>query len=39
LALVGAGFADASVWIGAIAFIACAIALYRWVHRLAASAS
>jgi putative OPT family oligopeptide transporter len=35
LAVVGAGFANASVWIGGIAFIAVAYALYRWVNNLA----
>jgi putative OPT family oligopeptide transporter len=34
LAVVGAGFADAAVWIGGIAFIASMAALYAWVNRL-----
>jgi putative OPT family oligopeptide transporter len=34
LAVVGAGFADAAVWIGGIAFIASIVALYAWVNRL-----
>jgi putative OPT family oligopeptide transporter len=34
LAVVGAGFADAAVWIGGIAFIASMVALYAWVNRL-----
>jgi putative OPT family oligopeptide transporter len=38
LAVVGAGFANASVWIGAIAFIASVYALYAWVNRLSGAA-
>jgi putative OPT family oligopeptide transporter len=38
LAVVGAGFANASVWIGGIAFVAVAYALYAWVTRLAGPA-
>jgi putative OPT family oligopeptide transporter len=38
LALVGASFADASVWIGGIAFIVCVYLLYRWVNRLSGPA-
>ena len=34
LAIVGAGFANAAVWIGGIAFIASMVALYSWVNRL-----
>ena len=34
LALVGDGFAGASVWIGGIAFVITVFALYRWVERL-----
>jgi putative OPT family oligopeptide transporter len=34
LAIVGAGFANAAVWIGGIAFIASMVALYAWVNRL-----
>jgi putative OPT family oligopeptide transporter len=34
LAVVGAGFANAAVWIGGIAFIASMAALYAWVNRL-----
>jgi hypothetical protein len=39
LAMVGAGFAHASVWIGAIAFIASVYALYAWVNRLSGPAT
>jgi putative OPT family oligopeptide transporter len=38
LALVGASFAQASVWIGGIAFIASVFALYAWVNRLSGPA-
>ncbi len=34
LALVGAGFADAGIWIGGIAFVVVVIGLYTWVSRL-----
>jgi putative OPT family oligopeptide transporter len=34
LAVVGAGLANAAVWIGGIAFIASMAALYAWVNRL-----
>jgi putative OPT family oligopeptide transporter len=34
LALVGAGFADAAMWIGGIAFIAVVTVLYIWIARL-----
>jgi putative OPT family oligopeptide transporter len=34
LALVGASFAEASVWIGGIAFAVSIIGLYAWVNRL-----
>ncbi len=34
LALVGPGFGTAAIWVGAIAFIAVNVALYRWVARL-----
>jgi putative OPT family oligopeptide transporter len=37
LALVGDAFADASLWIGGIAFALSIIALYRWVTRLGGS--
>lgn len=33
LALVGPGFGTAAIWIGAIAFIAVNVVLYRWVAR------
>jgi putative OPT family oligopeptide transporter len=39
LALVGDGFATASVWIGAVAFIAAMIALYSWLNRVSGPAS
>jgi len=39
LALVGAGFAIASVWIGAGAFVAAMIALYAWLNRVSGPAS
>jgi putative OPT family oligopeptide transporter len=39
LALVGEGFATASVWIGAAAFIAAMIALYGWLNRVSGPAS
>ncbi|MEO8810351.1 MAG: OPT/YSL family transporter, partial [Rhodanobacter sp.] len=34
LAVVGAGFDDAAIWIGGIVFVAVNVALYRWVARL-----
>jgi putative OPT family oligopeptide transporter len=34
IALVGADFATASMWLGGIAFAAVVFALYRWVERL-----
>ena len=34
LALVGDGFADASIWIGGIAFVVSVLALYRWIEEL-----
>ena len=34
LALVGAGFGTAAIWIGGIAFVAVNVVLYRWVARL-----
>jgi putative OPT family oligopeptide transporter len=34
LALVGAGFADAAVWIGGAAFIASIAGLYLWLNRI-----
>jgi putative OPT family oligopeptide transporter len=34
LALVGDDFANASIWIGGVVFIAAVFALYRWVERL-----
>jgi putative OPT family oligopeptide transporter len=34
LALVGDNFADASVWIGGIAFVVAVLAMYRWAERL-----
>ena len=34
LAIVGSGFADASVWIGGIAFVASITLLYRWLIRM-----
>jgi putative OPT family oligopeptide transporter len=37
LALVGPGFAHASVWLGGAAFVVCALLLYRWVARLGRS--
>jgi putative OPT family oligopeptide transporter len=39
LAVVGAGFADAAVWIGGVAFIASMVALYAWVNRLSGPVS
>ena len=39
LAVVGADFANASVWIGAVAFIASVYALYAWVNRLSGPAT
>ena len=39
LALVGDGFATASMWIGAGAFIAAMIALYGWLNRVSGPAS
>ena len=38
LAVVGAGFADAAVWIGGAAFAAIGVALYAWLNRLAGPA-
>ncbi len=38
LAVVGANFANAAVWIGGIAFIASVYALYAWVGRLSRAA-
>jgi len=38
LSLVGPGFADAAVWIGAAAFIVSVGALYRWLNRLSGPA-
>jgi putative OPT family oligopeptide transporter len=38
LALVGASFANASLWIGGIAFTVSVIALYAWVNRLSGPA-
>ncbi|MFI4889325.1 MAG: OPT family oligopeptide transporter [Steroidobacterales bacterium] len=38
LALVGGGFAAASVWIGGAAFAAISIALYAWLNRLSGPA-
>jgi putative OPT family oligopeptide transporter len=35
LALVGAGFETASIWLGGIAFAAVTYLLYRWITRLA----
>ena len=37
IALVGADFATASMWLGGIAFAAVVFALYRWVERLVES--
>ena len=34
LALVGPGFADASIWIGGIAFVLVVYGLYSWISRL-----
>jgi putative OPT family oligopeptide transporter len=34
LALVGSGFAGASVWVGGIAFVLSTWVLYTWLHRL-----
>jgi putative OPT family oligopeptide transporter len=39
LALVGAGFADASIWIGGLAFVASVIGLYAWINRLSGPAN
>jgi putative OPT family oligopeptide transporter len=39
LAVVGAGFLNASVWIGGTAFIASMVALYAWVNRLSGPVS
>jgi len=35
IALVGDGFAPASIWIGGIAFAAITVVLYRWIEALA----
>jgi putative OPT family oligopeptide transporter len=34
LALVGAGFAKAAVWVGGAAFVVSVVALYAWLNRL-----
>ncbi len=34
IALVGAGFQKASIWIGGIAFVAVTYLLYRWIEKL-----
>lgn len=34
LALVGEGFATASIWIGGLAFVATVVVLYRWIENL-----
>lgn len=39
LALVGAGFENASIWIGGAAFAGIMILLYRWLGRLSRTAS
>jgi putative OPT family oligopeptide transporter len=38
LALVGASFETASIWIGGIAFVAVTVILYRWIGRMGRSA-
>jgi hypothetical protein len=38
LALAGASFAEASVWIGGIAFTLSIAGLYAWVNRLSSPA-
>lgn len=35
IALVGAGFHNASIWIGGLAFVVVTYLLYRWIERLA----
>jgi len=39
LALAGAGFANAAVWIGGGAFVASMAALYAWLNRMSGPAS
>ena len=39
LALVGEGFADVSVWIGGVVFVAAIYALYSWLNRLSGPAT
>lgn len=38
-ALVGAGFADASVWLGGAMFVGAAAMLYRWLNRVSGPAA
>src|SRR5271166_6047327 len=38
-ALVGAGFADASVWLGGAVFVVASVALYRWLNRVSGPAA
>jgi len=38
-ALVGAGFADAAVWLGAAVFVAVGVMLYRWLNRVSGPAA